>query len=213
MAENFLTEKAGPLPVWAWGVIGGGVLTVFVWMNRGGGSSDAAAAESTTGKPVPTTNPADWDYATTGNSPGYVSGSASSIVQEDDIGTNFEWLARGVPFLIAARYGGTASVQALQKYLEGRSLSSEENTMVNLWIAEAGYPPQGTGGIPGGDVELAATYFRKEGDPTGDIWLANPDGSRSYVDYGLWASLGKPKPEDVPADYSFWKRPIAVAKA
>lgn len=135
---DFLKEKAGPFPVYVWGIGLGLIAAAYIWMTgrfSGGGSPTAAPPANTDATDV-------WagGYATS-NSLG-VNGSGT-IVQESEEQTNFNWTANGVTYLISQRVGPIAAQQALSKYLDGLTITTEEMGWVNQVITKFGLPPEG----------------------------------------------------------------------
>lgn len=132
-----LKAKVGPLPVWAWGLIAGGLFTVWYWVsNRGEGTATEGGVVETDG----TVGTPSGDFST-----------VPVVPNEDpveDENTNQEWLVQ------ALNAAGTAGVTflkaqiALQKYLNGQPLTSTEAGIINKIVAVVGPPPEGTFGTP-----------------------------------------------------------------
>jgi hypothetical protein len=60
---NFLTQKAGPLPVWAWGAVGGGLF--FLWRKEQAGAAAATTSTAVTATaPTTSTTPASASIST-----------------------------------------------------------------------------------------------------------------------------------------------------
>jgi hypothetical protein len=134
-----LKAKVGPLPVWPWGLLAGGLFTVWYWVSnaRGGGTAtDSGVVDETDG----TVGTPSGDFSTVPVVPN------DDPVQDEN--TNAEWLVQalnaagtvGVSFL-------TAQI-ALQKYLNGQTLTSTEAGIINKIVGVVGPPPEGTFGTP-----------------------------------------------------------------
>lgn len=133
MALDF-KAKLGPLPVWGWGLIGGGVIIVgYYMMNRGGGSADDSATVQYTDAT---------GYRTTGDTKG-TADSAETVVD-----SNAMWLTRASR-QTAALVGKpvTDVYNALMKFLSGSTLTAEERKYVDTATANTGLPPEGVEAI------------------------------------------------------------------
>lgn len=133
-----LKAKVGPLPVWAWGLLAGGAFTIWYWVSQrnAGTSTDSGVVDDETG----TVAPPSGDFGTVPIVPN------DDPVQDEN--TNQEWLVQ------ALNAAGTAGVSfvtaqiALQKYLNGQTLTTTQRGIVNKIIGIVGPPPEGTQGIP-----------------------------------------------------------------
>jgi len=133
MALDF-TEKLGPLPVWGWGLIGGGVIVVGYYLfNRGG----SAATDSTVVYTDAT------GYRTSGN-PGVDAGSTPDGYGE----TNALWLTRASRQVAEMSAASVTDVyNALKKFLAGETLTEKERGYVDTATKTVGLPPEGVEGI------------------------------------------------------------------
>jgi len=140
------TEKLGPLPVWGWGVIGGGVVAIGAWfMNRGGGEPSAGTPQTV----------GNDGYQTSGLSMG---GTASERVP-DAVDNNVLWLTRATRQTSASLSKSSADVySALKKWLQGSPLSTDEKRIVDAATAQNGTPPEGTQGISDVVTAPSVTY-------------------------------------------------------
>lgn len=133
MAVDF-SEKLGPLPVWGWGLIGGGVVIVGVYLlNRGGNDGG-------------TVRPATIDasgYQTAG-----INGGSASIDTTTPYDNNVLWLTRASKQVAGSLSKSPADVYAaLKKWLFGQEITTEEKTWVDTALGQLGSPPEGTQGI------------------------------------------------------------------
>ena len=210
--SNFLTEKAGPLPVWAWGVILGGVAAAVLWF--GGRGSSGGATGNVGGASGSTIDPGVLDSAygyTPANTAG-TSSTAGTIVNDSEEGTNFVWQANAVAYLLTQRFGGLAAQQATSRYLNGDSLDAEQQKMINLAIEKFGLPPQGvysdsaTSSAP--EVETGETttyYIRKPG--TGAVYAVYKQGRR-WITWPEYVALGHPSYYEPDANDPVWSKPV-----
>lgn len=134
-----LKAKVGPLPVWAWGLLAGGLFTVWYWVsNRDSGTG--TGTDSGVTDEAGTVETPSGDFSTVPVVPN------ENAVQDEN--TNQEWLVQ------ALNAAGTAGVSfvtaqiALSKYLNGQTLTQTESGIVNKIIGVVGPPPEGTFGTP-----------------------------------------------------------------
>lgn len=127
--------KLGPLPVWAWGAIGGGVIIVgYYLMNRGGSSAESTGSS--------TLDPSG--YQTSGISGGSADTSDPAAVYD----TNSLWLTRAARQTAELASASTTDVyNALKKWLAGDALSTKEKGWVDIATKNTGLPPEGTEGV------------------------------------------------------------------
>lgn len=139
MAFDNVTEsvqkKLGPFPVWVWGVLIGGAFVIWYWVSQrdiGSGSS----AEEETG----TVAPPSGDFSTVPVIPG-----EAPIVDEN---TNAEWLIQAMNAVSKSGVSFLAAQTALTRYLNGDTLTSQQEQIVNKAIGLVGPPPEGTASAP-----------------------------------------------------------------
>lgn len=136
-------KKLGPLPVWAWGaVLGLGVVAYMYFRNKTSGSTAASStndsgATAGTGSVLPdmTAN----DLGTPGDYTGQTT-SGSSVGPTLD---NATWLAQAVAYMVTQGKNPLTVSQALDRYLNGESLSWTQEQYVSAVVAKFGLPPQG----------------------------------------------------------------------
>lgn len=162
MAIDF-TEKLGPLPVWGWGLIGGGVVAgAYFLMNRGGGKSDGN---------VSYIDPSG--YQTTGIQGG------SAAVETPALDNNVLWLSRTAKQVAAALSASPTEVyNALKKFLYGQELTEKEKGWVDTAIQQQGNPPEGAEGIS--PVTPDKSRFRVDYFNDGNNQF-NSGGKKGYV--------------------------------
>lgn len=122
-----LGRKAGPFPLWVWGLIVVGLgLVMFMWLrNQSGGTTDVSEATGT--------------GSDAGEGTDLTSGDLSSS-SDTTIGTNSDWLTAALNDLGPS----VANQQALQDYLNGGQISSSDESVVDQALSAIGAPPQGT---------------------------------------------------------------------
>lgn len=140
-------SNIGPLPIWAWGLIfGGAVVAYMYWSQAKDSNGETISTDTADGYNASTDSSGDGYDAIEGafrTSGAYPSTLATREVTEST-DTNSAWLIRAVDYLIGS---GTSPIQAqsaVQKYLEGESLTSAETDLVNKAIKGVGQAPEGT---------------------------------------------------------------------
>jgi hypothetical protein len=153
----FLTQKAGPLPLWAWLAAGGALWWYF---QRKQAATTAAANQQTD----PAGNIGSIDPAT-----GYVYGTPEDLaaLAANNAGTgggtagqnattgaqtyadNNAWGIAAVNWLVARGIDGATANQAVQNYLSSQPLTTAQQGDVNLVIQALGAPPSLPGPISG----------------------------------------------------------------
>lgn len=135
---NFLTGKLGPLPVWAWGaILGGLVLGVYLLRNRGAAST---AGQTEEGSALDTIG-----YTTTGLANKEDDTTSDASGEQRD---NQSWLSQAISGTANALSASPAQVSSvLSRYLfDGGSFNATEQKYIDKAINLYGAPPQGTGG-------------------------------------------------------------------
>lgn len=134
-----LKEKLGPLPVWAWALIG--VATALVaWKLYGARSTASTAGAMNTQLDTTASDAATQGYATAGL-------QAPTTTVTPTVSNNTVWLANASRNVADALGASPSMVSAaLQKYLSGQTISSREQTFVDKAISLNMSPPEGTQG-------------------------------------------------------------------
>lgn len=131
MAIDF-TEKLGPLPVWGWGLLGGGSVAVIAFFMRGSSSKNEVVSS--------TFDPGGYQTS------GIKGGETKDEVPTYD--TNTLWIARvGRVAAQQLSKGYTEVYSALYKWTSGQTINADEQAIVNAAVAQGGAPPEGTQGV------------------------------------------------------------------
>lgn len=145
-----LEKKLGPLPLGTWLVVGGAGVAVAYYLSGRTAAADLAAADAGT------VSPSMYDpLAGAGGGAGYVGTGVDAITPmsspDDSPVSNAQWLPKAAHALsILSRPWTPSQIQdALQRYLDGRTLSTTQRQIVDDAIRQAGYPPEGV--LPGPD--------------------------------------------------------------
>jgi LysM repeat protein len=128
-------------------VVGGGG-AAYVLYRYWKAKKDAAAAASAAAD-TPGYDQSSTDLPTV---PGAVAGAGTNGETTTDLAgsaptTNAAWSQAAEQYLVGAGYDPTSVLKALGDYLANRSLSPDEQSIVQAAIAVAGYPPEGTHNI------------------------------------------------------------------
>lgn len=137
-----LTKKLGPLPVWGWGVIAGVVILVGYYYY----SNNKKAANAGEADVVISSD--DLFKSIAGGSGGVGGSGGATSTEPVNYETNTSWRQKGVALLIGSGVSPLKAQAALDNYIQGNPLTSEQAGYVNTVITALGLPPDGTFGIP-----------------------------------------------------------------
>jgi len=141
--KKFLTDKVGPLPLWAWfGVVIATVVAVRLYNARRSGSD-------TTYDPNSDNSTQDVTQPTVPPGVGYIPNTPDGTDPIQD--TNAQWKVRAIN-AVQNKYGGFAATNALGAYLAGNALGPEQVVIVNEAVRLVGAPPEGAPVQPGTPV-------------------------------------------------------------
>ena len=139
-ATEFLTKKAGPLPVGVWIALVAGGLGITWYLNRGK-NSNAVASTGTTGNGV-TDATGSGTYNPVGASAGGSgSGSGSGNAGTGSFADNNAWGRASVDYLISLGFDPGVVNQAIGGYLSSQPLTTQQQSMVNSALQHFGSPP------------------------------------------------------------------------
>lgn len=125
---SVVTNRVGPLPVWAWAAIGGTVIGLGIRAFR---------------RPAPAPDTGGVEYAPIGAVlPAGGGGIASGPITEPGPETNAEWRARAVRLLAARGYAATQADAAIARWLAGETLTATERAIVDEAVPIIGPPPE-----------------------------------------------------------------------
>lgn len=167
MDMGAMTHKVGPLPVYAWGLLLGGVGVVWVWRSQ---SASTASAQVGSGGQTPVLDSGSDASAASGTVYGYsdpsaglsgssvytstgVSSNGTGINYSGTVNTNDTWLSKAVGMASKFGYSPLALQTALQQYLNGAQLNKDQQSMVNAVIGKMGTSPEGVWGTANNGVD------------------------------------------------------------
>ena len=134
-----LKHKAGPLPIWAWGVLAVG--GVFAFQAFKGKTSSPSTIQ---GSVIPVSQTPPSTSSTTSVPTTTASGSSQNAANTAPIiSSNAQWQQLAVQWATNNGYIGTDAITAFQNALSGSYLSPVQLGMVNGAISYLGPPPDG----------------------------------------------------------------------
>jgi len=149
--SDTLKQKAGPLPVWAWGVILGVVVVAasYWYSSKSKASSAGDGADGGAGSLVayPDLDGGNGDGSGS-NSGTVVTGTDAPTSSAPQFSSNAAWMTYVVAKLTAEGNSPLTTQVALLNYLSGKPLSAAEQALVNQAIGRFGLPPNGVDMIP-----------------------------------------------------------------
>lgn len=181
-------NKLGNFPVWVWGVFVAiaGLGIYFVYSRRSNNAND-----------VSTTTLSGSGYQTAGINDS-TRGNNNSIVSTDN---NQSWLSRASKAVADLTQASPTSVYAaLQKWLTGQDISTQEKSWVDRALQTVGNPPesiQGTSNVlpdPTTANKSLSSLTRDIASINGAVYAHWSDGSTSWVSAAQLAQLQASKP-------------------
>lgn len=138
--EHELTKKAGPLPVWGWGLIIGAVIVGYMYYrnNAGGGSSSTYS----TGTAPLDPNAVDNAGLYSGDNANASLANQNTQAASNGLRTNVAWLRAAVQYETGKGRNALTVQRALMKYLSGLKLTIEQEHIVNSVLTGVGLPPK-----------------------------------------------------------------------
>ena len=146
-----LDNKIGPLPVWVWGLALGGVIVVWMYVKKSSPSST-----QTVGTAADTSQLAT-DTASLGSSYPIDPLSASSnygFQAGPDTMNNQTWEAAAIGSADTFGLKPLGVQSAVDKYLNGETLNSAEQSAIDKILGVLGPPPESILGSVNGDVSI-----------------------------------------------------------
>lgn len=154
--EQALSDKHGPLPTWAYGVLAGAVFIVYrarknASATTGSGAAATDAGQYDTGNPIDQTGTIGTVDQTGQTLSDYLASDPTNTAQNVGIGssglpspvTNAQWSRVTSDYLLGLGDDPTLVSNALYKYLNGQQLSNAESAIIDQALIYAHTPPQG----------------------------------------------------------------------
>ena len=187
--KEILTQDAGPLPVWVWGVGIGVIAVAYIWWT--GRDSGTTAVESA-GSTVASGSDAVFDAIDGAFKPG-TSGSASvGDEAPTEIDTNVAWGFRAVSYLVGQGVAPVTAQVAIGKYLAEEKLTDADAVLVNRAVAGIGAPPTPIRvNVPTPPATVNVTIKSWQRLNNGQVVALMSDGTRvnktlrQYIDAGM----------------------------
>lgn len=143
--------ELGPLPVWGWGIVVGGLAVAYLWFGR------ATKATAVVAAPVATTV-ADSSLVDSLYKPSGASNGSGIITLTQGPESNLAWAARTIAALALQGISPIEAQIAVSQYVQGATLTAAQQRIVEKAIAATGLPPEGVSGqVNGGSAFIPVT--------------------------------------------------------
>lgn len=188
--EATVTHKLGPLPVWGWAaMIAGGAWAYYLYKGRVSTGAVPQATDTTgstssgTGTDAPGVN-----LGLGTNPPTGAAGSPS-------VTTNAQWARQTLDSLIAGGADPTLASDAISTYMNGGTLTSAQQSIIDKALQSFGSPPEGA--IPVQASPLASLPFSNfvkyvRDASNGAIYGVDPNGTMAWLNPAQYKALGDP---------------------
>ena len=181
--SDTLGQKLGPLPVWTWGVVVGVGVVAYVWISKASESQTVMQPSDAMLRPVAGDSSA-LDSAFYARS-----GASGTYPSEAPAETNLTWLTTVQSVLAGKGYAPLDISNALNRYLNGESLSDSDQRIVNEALTAKGLPPDGAMSQPSLTLDSFARVVR---DSTGRIVGVLRNGSTRILSADEYRNIGAP---------------------
>lgn len=196
---SLLTKKAGPLPIWVYGVLVLGGLGMTYYLNRNKGVTPTVTPNSGV-----TEATGSGTYVPKGAGAGASNPSGTTGTGPATFSDNNAWGSAAINYLVGLGNDPGQANQAITLYLSSLPLTTRQQALANAAIQKFGAPPQllapvngnvppvdGTGG--GGETgplpQVARTMSSRESDIEDSPWLltaAPSDRSLTWAEFAGW---------------------------
>lgn len=150
-ATDFLTKKAGPLPVGVWIALVAGGLGITWYLNRGKSSNDRASTGTTGNGMVDATG--SGTYSPVGGNAGTGGAGSGTGSTGNTFADNNAWGTASINYLISLGYDPAKVNSAIAGYLSSQPLTTQQQAMVNSALQHFGSPPLIPAPVAGGGTE------------------------------------------------------------
>ncbi len=135
-----IEHKAGPLPIWVWGVVLAGGIGLYLYMR-----SRSSAASSTDTSSAFLSGAADASGQTSSDLS--TSGTVSTYQTDASNETNSTWETQAIAKANTLGYSPLAVESAIEQYLQGGSLTTQQQSIMDKVLSLLGTAPEGISGI------------------------------------------------------------------
>lgn len=208
-SAEFLTKKAGPLPVGVWIALVAGGLGVTWYLNRNKGTK--SPAETGSGETVTATG--DGSYTPVGGAAGNASAGGSGNASGNTFADNNAWGTAAINYLISLGFDPGNVNQAIGQYLASQPLTTQQQAMVNSALQHFGSPPlipapvngdvPGTGNQGTGSAMVAPTNLhlnKYPGNAAQLVW--NADKNADWYDILITSDSGGKVQNSIPGPHA-----------
>jgi hypothetical protein len=203
-------KKVGPLPMGAWIAVVAGGLALGYYINKKNSANQQPTAEQLTESGVGTGGGTFLPISPPSDNP---------VESEPD--TNQSWTQKAINWLIAQNMDSIVGASAVNKYINGQSLTAQESAMVAMVLAHFGAPPEGVSAPPDTGVPATPGNLQLLGTVGGSVMLSwSPvsgatgyeirwtsqwgEGGPELTVLPTWTSLG----HDSRYDHTFYVRAV-----
>jgi hypothetical protein len=168
-----LKKKTGPLPMWAWALVVGLILSLIMFYLRGKSKINATPNPSATVSTDPYA--AFENYAAAPTTQPTADQGPSGTYE-----TNQSWMAKAIAFLTTKGIQPLDAQAALNNYLNnGGALSYGDSQIVNQALSQFGLPPDGVYGSPSASPKPNPTVVRYIRSSNGSIAAVFNDNTKA----------------------------------
>lgn len=170
---NPLTKKAGPLPVWGWAAVGGGLWLALRFISSRRAASSAAAGSALSGG---TTIPAGQGQGNAGGLPTFSSTGA--------------WEQAAIAAMANGQLNPADALNGLTDWLNGQCVTAAQYSGISSIIETVGLPPGYGTGIPALSVCGSATSGGTDQSTTSSTTTTTTPTGATSVPAGYYALSG-----------------------
>ena len=179
-----LGQKLGPLPVWTWGVVVGVGVVAYVWLSK---ANEQTAAVKPSDAMLAT--PVAGDSSALDSAFYARNGASGTYPSDAPAETNLSWLTSVQAVLSGKGFAPLDISNALNRYLNGESLSDSDQRIVNAALTEKGLPPDGAMSQPSLTLD---SFERVVRDTSGRIVGVLRNGTTRILSADEYRNIGAP---------------------
>lgn len=217
-AEKLLGRQIGPLPAGGWVValFGGGIIAYYIWKRQKSSSAAAAAAGASQTTPSSSTQGVPGATGDLGsgalglgsvlslpNGVAFQSGFAPSLQPSSPFTTDAQWSTAATSQLIQAGYDALTVNKALSDYINGNTMTAQEQQILDVALKAVGPPP-----IPPTPSNQSLPFIPPQGET--NLINGNPSAGFWYGPNGPNVGQGQNYQDAQGNTYSWIQNPVAA---